>query len=92
MAVENKFRLNVIAASVLMGLSLSAVASTSLSSQGNDKEVVTPAPVKTLAEAVKDIAPSAVTFTQGSAEMNPSNAGDLETLLKYMANPVNTRD
>lgn len=91
MAVENKFRLNVIAASVLMGLSLSAVASTSLSSQGNDKEVVTPAPVKSLAEAVKDVKQSEVKFETGGAGENPSTKGDLDGLLQYMANGTNVR-
>lgn len=71
MAVENKLRLNVIAASVLMGLSLSAVASAMPSHSG---EVVTPAPVKSLAEAVKDINPSKVTFTQGAPLANLSLA------------------
>ncbi|HHR4103457.1 TPA: hypothetical protein ACS50F_005188, partial [Salmonella enterica] len=91
MAVENKFRLNVIAASVLMGLSLSAVASTSLSSQGNDKEVVTPAPVKSLAEAVKDVKQSEVKFETGGAGENPSTKGDLDGLLQYMADGTNVR-
>lgn len=43
MAVENKFRLNVIAASVLMGLSLSAVAAESV--QPTDGKVAAPAKV-----------------------------------------------
>ncbi|HAF1615905.1 TPA: autotransporter domain-containing protein, partial [Salmonella enterica] len=85
MAVENKFRLNVIAASVLMGLSLSAVASTSLSNQGSDKEVVTPAPVKSLAEAVKAVNPADVKFAQGESEGNPSRAQDLAGLLQYIS-------
>ncbi|EAN7517984.1 autotransporter outer membrane beta-barrel domain-containing protein [Salmonella enterica] len=85
MAVENKFRLNVIAASVLMGLSLSAVASTSLSSQGNDKEVVTPAPVKSLAEAVKGVKPTDVTFEKGGEQANPSKTESLDALLQYMS-------
>ncbi|EBU1141731.1 autotransporter outer membrane beta-barrel domain-containing protein, partial [Salmonella enterica] len=85
MAVENKFRLNVIAASVLMGLSLSAVASTSLSSQGNDKEVVTPAPVKSLAEAVKAVKPAEVAFAQGTPIENPSTSNNLDSLLGYIS-------
>ncbi|EBW4032818.1 hypothetical protein DPF51_25610 [Salmonella enterica subsp. enterica serovar Newport] len=91
MAVENKFRLNVIAASVLMGLSLSAVASTSSPSLGNDKEVVAPAPVKSLAEAVKDVKPTDVTFTPGEEGSNPSKADSLEVLLQYMADPGSSR-
>ncbi|ELW7422638.1 autotransporter outer membrane beta-barrel domain-containing protein, partial [Salmonella enterica] len=91
MAVENKFRLNVIAASVLMGLSLSAVASTPLTSQRNDKEVVTPAPVKSLAEAVKGVKPTDVTFEQGSEQANPSKTESLDVLLHYMADEQSTR-
>ncbi|ECT5253020.1 autotransporter outer membrane beta-barrel domain-containing protein [Salmonella enterica subsp. enterica serovar Panama] len=89
MAVENKLRLNVIAASVLMGLSLSAVASAMPSHSG---EVVTPAPVKSLAEAVKTVNPAEVKFDKGDSGSNPSQVGDLDKLLQYMANPVNTRD
>ncbi|ECI8027863.1 hypothetical protein E2G82_27520, partial [Salmonella enterica subsp. enterica serovar Ramatgan] len=85
MAVENKFRLNVIAASVLMGLSLSAVAQNLPASKGSDKEVVTPAPVKSLAEAVKTVNPAEVTFTSGEGGSNPSKADSLEVLLQYIS-------
>lgn len=91
MAVENKFRLNVIAASVLMGLSLSAVAGVSQENTKGKEEVVTPAPVKSLAEAVKDVKQSDVTFTQGGGGENPSTSGTLSDLLVYMANPSNSR-
>ncbi|ECE0793919.1 autotransporter outer membrane beta-barrel domain-containing protein, partial [Salmonella enterica subsp. diarizonae] len=77
-------------ASVLMGLSLSAVASPLPPSQGS-KEVVTPAPVKSLAEAVKAVNPADVTFTPGGTGENPSTKDDLDGLLQYMAAPNSVR-
>lgn len=91
MAVENKFKLNFIAASVLMGLSLSAVAGVPQENSKGKEEVVTPAPVKTLAEAVKAVKPTDVTFDQGNAGDNPSTSANLDTLLKYMADGKNSR-
>ncbi|HAF5791870.1 TPA: hypothetical protein G8M32_005104, partial [Salmonella enterica] len=82
MAVENKFKLNFIAASVLMGLSLSAVAS--VPPQDSDsKTSETTTVTKTLAEAVKAVNPTEVTFEQGDSG-NPSGAKNLDELLKYM--------
>ncbi|ELW8411545.1 hypothetical protein SIL38_004537, partial [Salmonella enterica] len=49
MAVENKFKLNVIAASVLMGLSLSAMAESGTSSTTPPPAKATPAKPATLA-------------------------------------------
>ncbi|HAF2163493.1 TPA: autotransporter outer membrane beta-barrel domain-containing protein [Salmonella enterica] len=90
MAVENKFKLNVIAASVLMGLSLSAVAADSNTAAKTDTKAVgttteTPAKVKTLAESAA--AAAAVTNEGGhktgvaaavdvnSIEVTPTNGG-----------------
>ncbi|EBP8881244.1 autotransporter outer membrane beta-barrel domain-containing protein [Salmonella enterica subsp. enterica] len=89
MAVENKFKLNFIAASVLMGLSLSAVASTATAT--NKETETTPAVTKTLAEAVKAVNPTEVKFDKGSAE-NPSKASDLAGLLEYMAATGHSRN
>ncbi|EBQ4838036.1 autotransporter outer membrane beta-barrel domain-containing protein [Salmonella enterica subsp. arizonae] len=85
MAVENKFRLNVIAASVLMGLSLSAVAGVPMENPKGKEAVVTPAPVKSLAEAVKAVKQSEVTFDAGSQVANPSQSDDLDKLLGYIS-------
>ncbi|EIC0165841.1 autotransporter outer membrane beta-barrel domain-containing protein [Salmonella enterica subsp. enterica serovar Kinondoni] len=80
MAVENKFKLNFIAASVLMGLSLSAVASEPTTKEAETTTAVT----KTLAEAVKVVNPTGVVFEQGMSEDNPSRVLDLASLLEYM--------
>ncbi|EDX6466476.1 hypothetical protein CBH50_005309, partial [Salmonella enterica subsp. diarizonae serovar 60:r:e,n,x,z15] len=88
MAVENKFKINVIAASVLMGLSLSAMTS----AVATDKEVA-PAPVKTtLAEAVKAVKPGDVTFYIGGEKNNPSRSYNLPGLLDYLGKGGITRD
>ncbi len=90
MAVENKFKLNFIAASVLMGLSLSAVAS---AEPTTNKETETkPAVTKTLAEAVTAVKPTAVTFAPGDSESNPSGKANLDDLLKYMGDSNNSRE
>ncbi|EBZ1027454.1 hypothetical protein D7O18_22785, partial [Salmonella enterica subsp. enterica serovar Muenchen] len=86
MAVENKFKLNFIAASVLMGLSLSAVAS---AEPTTNKETETkPAVTKTLAEAVKDVKQSEVKFDKGEEKDNPSQSDNLDSLLGYIS-PLN---
>ncbi|ECI4527897.1 autotransporter outer membrane beta-barrel domain-containing protein [Salmonella enterica subsp. diarizonae] len=83
MAVENKFKINVIAASVLMGLSLSAM--TSAVAADNKEAEVAPAPAKTtLAEAVKAVKPDEVTFDTGSADDNPSQKDSLKGLIAYL--------
>ncbi|EDV9855291.1 autotransporter outer membrane beta-barrel domain-containing protein [Salmonella enterica subsp. enterica serovar Java] len=83
MAVENKFKINVIAASVLMGLSLSAM--TSAVAADKKEAEVAPAPAKTtLAEAVKAVKPDEVTFDTGSADDNPSRKDSLEDLIAYL--------
>ncbi|ECC2976346.1 autotransporter outer membrane beta-barrel domain-containing protein [Salmonella enterica subsp. enterica] len=89
MAVENKFKLNFIAASVLMGLSLSAVASTATAT--NKETETTPAVTKTLAEAVKAVNPTEVKFAKGDTG-NPSGASDLAGLLAYMTNSEHSRE
>ncbi|EHM0996533.1 autotransporter outer membrane beta-barrel domain-containing protein [Salmonella enterica subsp. enterica serovar Newport] len=89
MAVENKFKLNFIAASVLMGLSLSAVAS---AEPTTNKETETTTVTKTLAEAVKAVNPTAVTFALGSSQDNPSGTKNLDDLLKYMGDSNNSRE
>lgn len=65
MAVENKFKLNVLAASVLMGLSLSAVAAAPAAADKpvDSKAATTPAKLKTLAESAA--AASATTNADG---------------------------
>ncbi|ECI3889968.1 hypothetical protein AHV09_24750 [Salmonella enterica subsp. enterica] len=89
MAVENKFKLNFITASVLMGLSLSAVAS---AEPTTNKETETkPAVTKTLAEAVKAVNPTEVTFDKGEEKDNPSEKQDLVGLLVYIS-PLNFSD
>ncbi|HGI9866335.1 TPA: autotransporter outer membrane beta-barrel domain-containing protein [Salmonella enterica subsp. enterica serovar Montevideo] len=89
MAVENKFKLNFITASVLMGLSLSAVAS---AEPTTNKETETkPAVTKTLAEAVKAVNPTEVTFDKGEEKDNPSEKQDLVDLLGYIS-PLNFSD
>lgn len=83
MAVENKFKINVIAASVLMGLSLSAM--TSAVAAGKKEAEVAPAPAKTtLAEAVKAVKPDEVKFDAGTEEYNPSKSSTLEGLIAYL--------
>ncbi|EEH5174630.1 hypothetical protein GWU81_24710, partial [Salmonella enterica] len=84
MAVENKFKLNFIAASVLMGLSLSAVASVPPQDSGS-KTSETTTVTKTLAEAVKAVNPTEVTFDQGDSGHNPSGAKNLDELLTYIS-------
>ncbi|EAS5320265.1 autotransporter outer membrane beta-barrel domain-containing protein [Salmonella enterica] len=83
MAVENKFKINVIAASVLMGLSLSAMTS-AVAADKKEAEVV-PAPAKTtLAEVVKAVKPDEVTFDKGDAATNPSQKESLKDLITYL--------
>ncbi|EBP9841708.1 autotransporter outer membrane beta-barrel domain-containing protein [Salmonella enterica subsp. enterica] len=83
MAVENKFKINVIAASVLMGLSLSAM--TSAVAADKKEAEVAPAPAKTtLAEVVKAVKPDEVTFDKGDAATNPSQKGSLKDLITYL--------
>ncbi|EJC4648410.1 hypothetical protein MY092_005951, partial [Salmonella enterica] len=83
MAVENKFKINVIAASVLMGLSLSAM--TSAVAADKKEAEVAPAPAKTtLAEAVKAVKPDEVTFDTGSTSDNPSQKTNLQELIAYL--------
>lgn len=90
MAVENKFKLNFIAASVLMGLSLSAVASVPPQNSGN-KTTETTTVTKTLAEAVKTVQPTDVAFDPGESQDNPSGAKNLDALLTYIS-PLDFRD
>lgn len=76
MAVENKFKLNVIAASVLMGLSLSAVAAggaanatqPAAESKPAGGQVTVPAKSKTLAEVVGTVKPEDISVTVDSAQ------------------------
>ncbi|ENK0661401.1 autotransporter outer membrane beta-barrel domain-containing protein [Salmonella enterica] len=83
MAVENKFKINVIAASVLMGLSLSAM--TSAVAADKKEAEVAPAPAKTtLAEAVKAVKPSEVVFGAGDSGDNPSQKTNLNDLIEYL--------
>ncbi|EAO9158262.1 hypothetical protein AA14_26375, partial [Salmonella enterica] len=83
MAVENKFKINVIAASVLMGLSLSAMTS-AVAVEKKEAEVA-PAPAKTtLAEAVKAVKPDGVTFDKGEEAKNPSQKANLQELIAYL--------
>ncbi|EBI6375103.1 autotransporter outer membrane beta-barrel domain-containing protein [Salmonella enterica] len=83
MAVENKFKINVIAASVLMGLSLSAM--TSAVAADKKEAEVAPAPAKTtLAEAVKAVKPGEVTFEKEDPGVNPSQTENLEELIAYL--------
>ncbi|EAO6252220.1 autotransporter outer membrane beta-barrel domain-containing protein [Salmonella enterica] len=83
MAVENKFKINVIAASVLMGLSLSAM--TSAVAADKKEAEVAPAPAKTtLAEAVKAVKPGEVTFEKDDPGVNPSQKENLEELIAYL--------
>ncbi|EDX8958016.1 autotransporter outer membrane beta-barrel domain-containing protein [Salmonella enterica] len=84
MAVENKFKLNFIAASVLMGLSLSAVASAEPAQNSSSKTPETTTVTKTLAEAVKAVNPTEVKFDEGGTKDNPSGKDNLDDLLKYM--------
>ncbi|EHL2852493.1 autotransporter outer membrane beta-barrel domain-containing protein [Salmonella enterica subsp. enterica serovar Hvittingfoss] len=71
MAVENKFKLNVIAASVLMGLSLSAVAAPSVATEGKTTggEVTAPAKTSNLAENVGTVKPEDISVTVNSSTM-----------------------
>lgn len=83
MAVENKFKINVIAASVLMGLSLSAMTS-AVAVEKKEVEVA-PAPAKTtLAEVVKAVKPAEVTFDKGEVAANPSQKANLQELIAYL--------
>ncbi|EKA6474294.1 hypothetical protein OLZ89_004617, partial [Salmonella enterica] len=83
MAVENKFKINVIAASVLMGLSLSAM--TSAVAADKKEAEVAPAPAKTtLAEAVKAVKPDEVVFDAGDSGDNPSQKTNLKGLIEYL--------
>ncbi|EGM6571507.1 autotransporter outer membrane beta-barrel domain-containing protein [Salmonella enterica] len=83
MAVENKFKINVIAASVLMGLSLSAM--TSAVAADKKEAEVAPAPAKTtLAEAVKAVKPVEVVFDVGDSGGNPSQKTNLKDLIEYL--------
>lgn len=74
MAVENKFKINVIAASVLMGLSLSAVAAGGTDNAGKtekgavtaEKEA-TPAKAKSLAEVAGTAKPEDISVTVGTS-------------------------
>ncbi|EEH4119251.1 hypothetical protein G7563_005161, partial [Salmonella enterica subsp. enterica] len=77
--------LNVIAASVLMGLSLSAVAGVSTEKPKGKEAVVTPAPVKSLAEAVKGVKTTDVSFATGDSGSNPSQVDHLDKLLQYIS-------
>ncbi|EDH7632392.1 hypothetical protein CB562_03570 [Salmonella enterica subsp. enterica serovar Togba] len=86
MAVENKFKLNFIAASVLMGLSLSAVASAEPAQNSSSKTPeTTPTVTKTLAEAVTAVKPGEVTFILGLKNDNPSQKDNLADLLEYIS-------
>ncbi|EDV3839201.1 hypothetical protein CSM73_004958, partial [Salmonella enterica subsp. diarizonae] len=71
MAVENKFKLNVIAASVLMGLSLSAMAAGNDNAGDTGKGAVTATPtkVKSLAEAAGTIKPEDISVTVNEVAM-----------------------
>ncbi|EIX3822395.1 autotransporter outer membrane beta-barrel domain-containing protein [Salmonella enterica] len=83
MAVENKFKINVIAASVLMGLSLSAM--TSAVAADKKEAEVAPAPAKTtLAEVVKAVKPVEVVFDVGDSGGNPSQKTNLKDLIEYL--------
>ncbi len=88
MAVENKFKLNIIAASVLMGLSLSAVAASDgtnaaqpVATEGKTAggEATAPAKAKILAEAVGTIKPENISVSVGS-----SGAMKLDAALKVV--------
>lgn len=91
MAVENKFKINVIAASVLMGLSLSAM--TSAVAADKKEAEVAPAPAKTtLAEAVKAVKPGEVTFEKEGTGVNPSQKENLEELITYLGDNAPSHD
>ncbi|EBU1141687.1 autotransporter outer membrane beta-barrel domain-containing protein, partial [Salmonella enterica] len=83
MAVENKFKLNVIAASVLMGLSLSAMAESSTSSATTTPAETTPAKPATLASLAVPLKDDAVTVTvkSVSGEGITKGAGTLKAIL-----------
>ncbi|EBI1479816.1 autotransporter outer membrane beta-barrel domain-containing protein [Salmonella enterica] len=83
MAVENKFRLNVIAASVLMGLSLSAMAESGASSATTTPAEATPAKPATLAGLAAPVKENAVnvTVTGVSGEGITKGAGTLKAIL-----------
>lgn len=76
MAVENKFKLNVIAASVLMGLSLSAMAAGNDNAGDTGKGAVTATPtkVKSLAEAAGTIKPEDISVTVNTVSMKLDEA------------------
>ncbi|EBU9317857.1 hypothetical protein DMO52_26710 [Salmonella enterica subsp. enterica serovar Amager] len=75
MAVENKFRLNVIAASVLMGLSLSAMAERGASSATTTPAETAPAKPATLASLAVPLKDDAVTVTVKGVEGQGINDG-----------------
>ncbi|EHE6023700.1 hypothetical protein JMS36_005331, partial [Salmonella enterica] len=50
----------------------------------NKETETTPTVTKTLAEAVKAVNPTEVTFEQGMSDVNPSGAKNLDVLLTYM--------
>ncbi|EBR4566372.1 autotransporter outer membrane beta-barrel domain-containing protein [Salmonella enterica] len=83
MAVENKFKLNVIAASVLMGLSLSAMAGTDTSSTTPPPAEATPAKPATLAGLAAPVKENAVDVTvkSVSGEGITNGAGTLKAIL-----------
>ncbi|EBV8521554.1 autotransporter outer membrane beta-barrel domain-containing protein, partial [Salmonella enterica subsp. enterica serovar Larochelle] len=81
MTVENKFKLNIIAASVLMGLSLSAVAAGNFAnvaqpaeSKPAGGEVTVPVKPKTLADAVVAVKPEDINVTVGSTSKKLDDA------------------
>ncbi|EDW9104026.1 autotransporter outer membrane beta-barrel domain-containing protein [Salmonella enterica] len=77
MAVENKFKLNIIAASVLMGLSLSAVASTQEAGSSPATEATPVKPeVKTLAELTGSLATNKITVSVTGVNSNSPIALD----------------
>ncbi|EHL2852868.1 hypothetical protein KCE64_005421, partial [Salmonella enterica subsp. enterica serovar Hvittingfoss] len=83
MAVENKFKLNVIAASVLMGLSLSAMAESGTSSTTTTPAETTPAKPATLAGLAAPVKDDAVTVTVKSVSGDgiTKGAGTLKAIL-----------
>ncbi|ECO1514221.1 autotransporter outer membrane beta-barrel domain-containing protein [Salmonella enterica subsp. arizonae] len=79
MAVENKFRLNVIAASVLMGLSLSAMAESGTSSTTPPPAEATPAKPATLAGLAAPVKNEDIDVT--ITTVNSGSPGKLSTAL-----------
>ncbi|ECO0851078.1 autotransporter outer membrane beta-barrel domain-containing protein [Salmonella enterica subsp. enterica serovar Newport] len=91
MAVENKFRLNVIAASVLMGLSLSAVAATGPSSATTTPAETAPAKPATLASLAVPLKDDAVTVTVKGVEgqgIDNNGTGTLKAILEASTGSV----